>query len=206
MKESRKRVGLTERHTRTAETPAEAVEILTDLADALESWLAEAQSVAGEVLRAEGVDPATLFDIVHTAGGSHVRHARIERDTLAPAAQDALDVLVKLQYSVRPVLDSPDGRRGVFAGAMLAQAFSRMVANAVWLRPVETRRAQEARLGKANESKRIPDKTKRRVLELAEQFRDKYHSDAQRRDEIAKRVGLKPGQVRYIIDKNSGRR
>jgi hypothetical protein len=114
-------------------------------------------------------------------------------------------VLVRLQ-DVQNMMTDPAKREGVRAGAMLAQAFGHMTANAVWLKPVETRRAQEKKLTGVNSKKAIPEATRLRVCELFGEWRDSFPSANSCYLAIEIELGLNSGQARYIIEKQKGRR
>ena len=113
--------GLYRREIRTAETDNEQWDILRELAASLDEYVDSAREQAGNILRKNGIEPDSLFDVIKTPKGTSVRWAALDRDSLSPEVDYALEVVLRCQ-DVRDDLTRHASRDTLWRGIRLTQA------------------------------------------------------------------------------------
>lgn len=141
MKEQSRKRGLYQRVIQTPETESESFDNLRALADSLADYLADAEDVAGAILREADIDPDSLFEVIEKADGFIVQHATIDRKDLPVEIDQALDVMLHC-HTARIALQDAATKSGLQHGILLAQAVDSLNANLAWRKPVEGRRKQ----------------------------------------------------------------
>ena len=167
--------------------------MIEQLSGDLERYIRESEAVAGDILRESGHDPATLFDVVTDGTGRYVRYSKIDRNSLSPEANHALDIL-RFCHLAQADLDDRTAQDALWRGIHLAQANGYLNTNIVLAPLVKGRKNSDDALAK-NRPRGQPAKIRKRILDCSHHFPDDLH----RASRIAKRVGCDPSYVRKIL-------
>lgn len=145
MKEQTRKRGLFRLVNRTAETEDELFQVLEELSTSLDRYVADAEELASRLLAEAGIDPDTLFDVVESSSEKYIRWARINRLSLPPEVDQALDILIHCR-AIKSSLSDCVRRDGLYDGIRLAQAVSNLNANLAWRKIVDARKQSNKNL------------------------------------------------------------